>query len=87
MQEFLKQAEEIAAEQLQKKNSKMNEMQTQLDSALSELQKYRSGESNKHFAGHFFMDGDCETFVDRRTGGFKNIENTYQNTRISRIVW
>ena len=59
MQEFLKQAEEIAAEQLQKKNSKMNEMQTQLDSALSELQKYRSGESNKHFVGHYFMDGDC----------------------------
>ena len=52
MQEFLKQAEEIAAEQLQKKNSKMNEMQTQLDSALSELQKYRSGESNKHFVRH-----------------------------------
>ena len=45
VQEFLKQAEEIAAEQLQKKNSKMDEMQTQLDSALSELQKYRSGES------------------------------------------
>jgi len=42
-EEFLKQAEEIAAEQLQKKNSKMDEMQTQLDSALSELQKYRSG--------------------------------------------
>ncbi|XP_063679295.1 myosin-9-like isoform X5 [Bolinopsis microptera] len=43
-EEFLKQAEEIAAEQITKKNAKVDEMQTQLDSALSELQKYRSGE-------------------------------------------
>ncbi|XP_063679299.1 myosin-9-like isoform X9 [Bolinopsis microptera] len=42
-EEFLKQAEEIAAEQITKKNAKVDEMQTQLDSALSELQKYRSG--------------------------------------------
>lgn len=42
-EEFLRQAEEIAAEQLQSKNSNMEDMQAQLDSALNELQKYKSG--------------------------------------------
>ena len=43
------QAEELAGEQMTDKNVKLNEMKEQLDSALSELKKYKLNGGNNPF--------------------------------------